>query len=54
MVKSIRALQNMGGATLGKSDSKRASQLQGRTARVFSRNSLGKTMEITLVIFNIF
>ena len=37
-------------ATLGKSGSKTASQLQGRTARAFSRNSLGKTMEVTVVI----
>ena len=40
-------------ATLGKSGSKTASQLQGRTARAFSRNSLGKTMEITVVIQHI-
>ena len=37
-------------ATFGKSGSKTASQLQGRTARAFSGNSLGKTMEITVVI----
>ena len=37
-------------ATLGKSGSETALQLQGRTARAFSRNSLGKTMEITVVI----
>ena len=37
-------------ATLGKSGSETASQLQGRTARAFSRNSLGKTMEITACI----
>ena len=37
-------------ATLGKSGSKTASQLQGRTARAFSSNSLVKTMEITVVI----
>ena len=37
-------------ATLGKSGSKTASQLQDRTARAFSSNSLGKTMEITVVI----
>ena len=37
-------------ATLGKSGSKTASQFQGRTARAFSRNSLGKTMGITVVI----
>ena len=36
--------------TLGKSSSKTASQLQGRTARAFSRNSLENTMEITVVI----
>ena len=33
-------------ATLGKSGSKTASQLQGRTARAFSSNSLVKTMKI--------
>ena len=37
-------------ATSGKSDSETASQLQGRTVRAFSRNSLSKTMEITVVI----
>ena len=37
-------------ATLGKSGSKTASQLQGRTARAFSSTSSGKTMEITVVI----
>ena len=37
-------------ATLGKSGSKTASQLQGRTARSFTRNSLVKTMEMTAVI----
>ena len=37
-------------ATLGKSGSETASQLQGRTVRAFSRNSLGKTMEVTVVI----
>ena len=37
-------------ATLGKSGSKTALQLQGRTARVFSSNSLVKTMEMTVVI----
>ena len=37
-------------ATLGKSGSKTASQLQGLTARAFSSNSLGETMEITVVI----
>ena len=36
-------------ATLGKSGSKTASQLQGRTARAFSSNSLVKTMEMTVV-----
>ena len=36
--------------TLGKSGSKTASQLQGRTARAFSSNSLAKTMKITVVI----
>ena len=36
--------------TLGKSSSKIASQLQGWTARAFSRNSLEKTMEITVFI----
>ena len=37
-------------ATLGKGSSKTASQLQGRTARAFSSNSLVKTMEITVII----
>ena len=37
-------------ATLGKSGSETHLQQQGRTARAFSRNSLGKTMEITVVI----
>ena len=37
-------------ATLGKSGSKTASQLQGRTARAFSSNSLVKTMETTAAI----
>ena len=37
-------------ATLGKSGSKTASQLQGQTARAFSSNSLVKTMEMTVVI----
>ena len=36
-------------ATLGKSSSKTASQLQGQTARVFSSNTLVKTM-MTVVI----
>ena len=40
----------MQGATLGKSGSRTASQLQGRTARAFSSNSLVKTMEMTAVI----
>ena len=37
-------------AALGKSSSKIASQLQSRTARAFSSNSLVKTMKITVVI----
>ena len=37
-------------ATLGKSGSKKASQLQGRTARAFSSNILVETMGITVVI----
>ena len=37
-------------ATLGKNGSKTALQLQGRTARAFSSNSLVKTMKITVVI----
>ena len=37
-------------ATLGESGSKTAWHLQGRTARAFSSNNLGKTMEITVVI----
>ena len=37
-------------ATLGKSGSETHSQLQGRTARAFSSNSLVKTMEMTIVI----
>ena len=37
-------------AALGESGSKTASQLQGRTTRVFSSNSLGKTMKIAAVI----
>ena len=36
--------------TLGKGGSKTASQLQGRTARAFSSNTLVKTMEVALVI----
>ena len=35
-------------ATLGKSGSKTSSQLQGQTARAFSRNSLGKTINIAV------
>ena len=38
------------GATLGKRGSETASQLQGRTARAFSGNSLVKTMEMMAVI----
>ena len=37
-------------ATLGKSSSKTASQLQSRTARAFSSKTLVKTMEMTVVI----
>ena len=37
-------------APLGESGSKTSSQLQGRTARAFSSNSLVKTMEMTAVI----
>ena len=37
-------------ATLGKSGSKTASQLQGRTAKAFPSNSLVKTMQMTVVI----
>ena len=37
-------------ATLGKSGSEAASQLQGRTARVFSSNSLVNTMNMTAAI----
>ena len=37
-------------ATLGNSASETASQLQGRTARAFSSNSLVKTKEMTVVI----
>ena len=37
-------------ATLGKRGSETALQLQGRTARAFSSNSLLKTMEMTVVI----
>ena len=57
-----RALQNAGGAlsrdertgmqyaTLGKSGSEAASQLQGRIARAFSSNSLVNTMDMTAAI----
>ena len=38
------------GATLGKSGSEAASQLQGRIARAFSNNSLVKTMDMTFAI----
>ena len=37
-------------ATLGKSGSEAASQLQGRIARVFSSNSLVNTMDMTAAI----
>ena len=37
-------------ATLGRSGSKTALQLQLRTARAFSSNSLVKTMEMTAVV----
>ena len=37
-------------ATLGKSGSEAASQLQGRIKRVFSSNSLGNTMDMTAAI----
>ena len=37
-------------ATSGKGGFKSASQLQGRTARAFSSNSLVKTMQMTVVI----
>ena len=37
-------------ATLGKSGSEAASQLQGRIARAFSRNSLVNTMDMTTAI----
>ena len=37
-------------ATLGKSGSQTASQLQGRTVRAFSSNSLVKTMKMTVVM----
>ena len=37
-------------ATLGKSGSKAASELQGRTPRAFSSNSLVNTMDMTAAI----
>ena len=37
-------------ATLGKSGSEAASQLQGRIARAFSSNSLENTMDMTAAI----
>ena len=37
-------------ATLGKSGSEAASQLQGRIARAFSSNSLVNTMDMTVAI----
>ena len=37
-------------ATLGKSDSEAASQLQGRIARAFSSNSFVNTMDMTAAI----
>ena len=37
-------------ATLGKSGSEAASQLQGRIARAFSSNSLVNTMDMTAAI----
>ena len=37
-------------ATLGKSGSEAASQLQGRIARAFSSNSLVNTMDLTVAI----
>ena len=37
-------------ATLGKSGSEAAPQLQGRTARAFSSNSLVNTMEMAAAI----
>ena len=40
-------------ATLGKSGSEAASQLQGRIAREFSSNSLVNTMDMTVAIQNI-
>ena len=40
-------------ATLGKSGSEAASQLQGRIARAFSSNSLVNTMDMTTAIQHI-
>ena len=40
----------MNRATLGKSGSKAASQLQGRIVRAFSSNSLVNTMDMTAAI----
>ena len=40
-------------ATLGKSGSEAASQLQGRIARAFSRNSLVNTMDMTAAVQHI-
>ena len=40
-------------ATLGKSGSEAASQVQGRIARAFSSNSLVNTMDITAAIQHI-
>ena len=39
-------------ATLGKSGSEAAPQLQGRIARTFSRNSLVNTMEMAAAIMD--
>ena len=41
---------DMQGATLGKIGFEAAPQLQGRTARAFSRNNLVNTMEMTAAI----
>ena len=49
-LKSVMRELVCNGATLDKSGSKTVSQLQGRTARAFSCNSLVKTTEITVVI----
>ena len=43
----------MQGATLDRSGSEAASQLQGRIARAFSNNSLVNTMDMTAAIQNI-